>query len=101
MPIKDSVIFNGLRNELKAQGTHVVGLHVACMGTDMAKGAPGEKTQPHAVVKQSWEALEAGVSEVRASAVTRQLKLGLAAPQGANLGEPYVAASPADKETGF
>lgn len=101
MPIKDSVVFNGLRNDLKVQGTHVVGLLVAFMGTDMAKGAPGERTQPDAVVKQSWEALEAGVSAVRASAVTRQLELGLAAPQTAYLGEPYVAASPADKETVF
>jgi len=82
---------NGLRNELKAQGTQVVGLHVAFMDTDMAKGAPGEKTQPDAVVKQTWEALEAGASEVLADAVTRQLKLGLAAPHGAYLGEPYAA----------
>lgn len=84
---------NGLRNELKAQGTQVVGLHVAFMDTDMAKNAPGEKTQPAVVVTQTWEALEAGSSEVLADGVTRQLKLGLSLPHGAYLGEPFAPAA--------
>ena len=82
---------NGLRNELRAQGTQVVGLHVAFMDTDMAKDATGEKTQPDSVVQQTWTALEAGASEVLADGVTRQLKQGLSLPHGAYLGEPYAA----------
>ena len=80
---------NGLRNELKAQGTQVVGLHVAFMDTDMAKHAPGEKTQPDAVVEQTWQAIESGASEVLADGVTRHIKQGLSLAQGAYLGEPF------------
>ncbi|MES2511802.1 MAG: SDR family oxidoreductase [Pseudomonadota bacterium] len=80
---------NGLRNELKAQGTQVVGLHVAFMDTDMAKGVPGDKTHPDAVVEQTWAALASGASEVLADGVTRQLKAGLSLPHGAYLGEPF------------
>lgn len=80
---------NGLRNELRGQGTHVVGVHVAFMDTDMAKNAPGEKVRPDAVVGQTWSALEANASEVLADPITRQVKTGLSAPQGVYLGEPY------------
>lgn len=79
---------NGLRQELRGQGTQVVGVHVAFMDTDMAKGAPGEKVQPDAVVEQTWEALEAGALEVLADPIARQVKQGLSAPQGVYLGEP-------------
>lgn len=79
---------NGLRNELRAQGTQVVGVHVGFMDTDMAKNAPGEKVQPASVVEQTWAALEANASEVLADSVTRQVKLGLSAPHGVYLGEP-------------
>ncbi|MDB5931326.1 MAG: putative oxidoreductase, family [Polaromonas sp.] len=80
---------NGLRNELRAQGTQLVGVHVAYMDTDMASHVPGEKTQPGAVVEQTWTALETNASEVLADAVTRQVKSGLSALHGAYLGEPY------------
>jgi NAD(P)-dependent dehydrogenase (short-subunit alcohol dehydrogenase family) len=80
---------NGLRNELRAQGTQVVGVHVAYMDTDMARDVPGEKTQPAVVVGQTWTALETNASEVLADAVTRQVKSSLSAPHGAYLGEPY------------
>ena len=80
---------NGLRNELRGQGTQVVGVHVAFMDTDMAKNAPGEKVQPDSVVEQTWAALEANASEVLADPVTQKVKLGLSAPQGVYLGEPY------------
>lgn len=79
---------NGLRNELRAQGTQVVGVHVAFMDTDMAKNAPGEKTRPGAVVEQTWTALETNASEVLADSVTREVKAGLSAPHGVYLGEP-------------
>src|SRR5204863_10223212 len=57
---------NGLRNELRAQGTQVVGVHVAFMDTDMAKKAPGPKADPRDVVRQVLEALAAGHDEVLA-----------------------------------
>jgi len=70
---------NGLRNELRAQGTLVTSVHVAFMDTDMASHVPGPKTAPDAVVHQTFEALEAGLPEVLADEVTRQVKAGLVA----------------------
>ena len=63
-------------------------MHVAFMDTDMAKGVPGEKVQPDAVVEQTWAALDAGASEVLADPLTQQVKQGLSAPRGIYLGEP-------------
>lgn len=70
---------NGLRNELREQGTQVVGVHVAFMDTDMASHVPGDKTSPEDVAKQTLEAVEAGRPEVLADAVTRQVKQGFVA----------------------
>jgi short-subunit dehydrogenase len=70
---------NGLRNELRGQGTQVVGVHVAFMDTDMASHVPGDKTSPDDVAKQTLEAVEAGRPEVLADAVTRQVKQGFVA----------------------
>jgi NAD(P)-dependent dehydrogenase (short-subunit alcohol dehydrogenase family) len=70
---------NGLRNELRGQGTQVVSVHVAFMDTDMASHVPGDKTSPDDVAKQTFAAVEAGLPEVLADAVTRQVKQGLVA----------------------
>ena len=70
---------NGLRNELRGQGTQVVGVHVAFMDTDMASHVPGDKTSPDDVARQTLEAVEAGRPEVLADAVTRQVKAGFVA----------------------
>ncbi|CAN7341524.1 SDR family oxidoreductase [Variovorax sp. LjRoot130] len=70
---------NGLRNELREQGTQVVSVHVAFMDTDMASHVPGDKTSPDDVAKQTFAAVEAGLPEVLADAVTRQVKQGLVA----------------------
>jgi NAD(P)-dependent dehydrogenase (short-subunit alcohol dehydrogenase family) len=70
---------NGLRQELRAQGTRVVGVHVGYMDTDMAKHVPGPKSDPRDVVRQTLEALAAGRDEVLADELTRQVKQGLAA----------------------
>ncbi len=53
---------NGLRNELQAQGTQVVSVHVGYMDTDMASHVPGDKTSPDDVAKQTLAAVEAGLS---------------------------------------
>jgi short-subunit dehydrogenase len=78
---------NALRNELRAQGTQVVGLHVGFMDTDMAKSVAQPKVSPHDVARQTLEALEAGREEVLADDVTRRVKQGLSAERGVYLGE--------------
>jgi NAD(P)-dependent dehydrogenase (short-subunit alcohol dehydrogenase family) len=78
---------NGLRNELRAQGTQVVGLHVGYMDTDMAALAPEPKASPDDVARQALDALEAGELEVLADEISRQVKAGLSAPHGAYLGD--------------
>jgi NAD(P)-dependent dehydrogenase (short-subunit alcohol dehydrogenase family) len=78
---------NGLRNELRAQGTQVVGVHVAFMDTDMARKVPGPKADPLDVARQTLAAVEAGQDEVLADALTRNVKQGLSAQPGVYLGQ--------------
>lgn len=76
---------NGLRNELRAQGTLVVGVHAAFIDTDMARGIQAPKTPPERVVEQALAALEQGVEEVLADEITRGVKRGLGAEQASYL----------------
>ena len=78
---------NGLRNELRGQGTRVVGVHVGYMDTDMTKGLDAPKASPQDVVAQVLAALESGADEVLADDLSRQVRQGLAAPRGVYLGE--------------
>ena len=78
---------NGLRNELRAQGTQVVGVHVGFMDTDMTKGLAAPKAQPRDVVAQVLAAVESGAEEVLADDLSRQVRQGLAAPRGVYLGD--------------
>lgn len=78
---------NGLRNELRGQGTQVVGVHVGYMDTDMTKGLDAPKASPVDVVAQVLAAVEAGEEEVLADELSRQVRQGLAAPRGVYLGE--------------
>jgi NAD(P)-dependent dehydrogenase (short-subunit alcohol dehydrogenase family) len=73
---------NALRGELRAQGTHVLGLHVAYVDTDMARHIKGPKADPGEVVRQVFVALEAGKEQVLADELTRQVKQGLSADPG-------------------
>ena len=79
---------NGLRNELREQGTQVVGLHVGFMDTEMAAGANAPKSRPEDVAKFALRAIEAGEDEALADEVSRGLKQGLSAPRGVYLGAP-------------
>jgi len=74
---------NGLRHELQAQGTQVTGLHVGYIDTDMARGVTAEKTAPEEVVRQALLGLEAGLPEVLADTVARQVRAGLSATPAA------------------
>lgn len=78
---------NGLRNELRAQGTLVVGVHAAYIDTDMARHIQTPKTAPEAVVRQVLDAVEAGCEEVLVDEVTRNVKRGLVAERPIYLGE--------------
>src|ERR1700690_4072490 len=68
---------NGLRNELRQQGTQVLGLHVGFVDTDLAHGLDVVKVSPQSVVAIAFDALEAGASEVLADERARAVKRGL------------------------
>lgn len=70
---------NGLRHELREQGTQVLGLHMGFVDTDLTRGLDAPKSTPESVVRQAFDALEAGAEEVLADDATRQVKQGLAA----------------------
>ena len=79
---------NGLRHEVRGQGTQVLALHVGYMDTDMVRGITAPKSKPEDVVRQVLEALEAGKSEILADEVSRRIKQGLSADPGVYLLPP-------------
>ncbi|MBT2326159.1 SDR family oxidoreductase [Variovorax paradoxus] len=70
---------NGLRNELRGQGTLVTSVHVGYMDTDMASQVTGDKTSPDDVARQTFAAVEAELPEVLADATARMVKQGFVA----------------------
>lgn len=76
---------NGLRNDLAAQGTQVVGLHVGYMDTDMTAGVDAPKASPAEVAQQVVDALRNGRREILADALSQQVKAGLSAPEAVYL----------------
>jgi NAD(P)-dependent dehydrogenase (short-subunit alcohol dehydrogenase family) len=70
---------NGLRNELRSQGTQVLGLHVGFVDTDLARGLDVVKVSPRSVATSAFDGLEAGASEVLADERARMVKHGLTA----------------------
>jgi NAD(P)-dependent dehydrogenase (short-subunit alcohol dehydrogenase family) len=79
---------NGLRNELREQGTQVVALHVGFMDTDMASRVTAPKARPEEVAEAALAGLEAGDLEVLADAPSQQIKQALS--QGVYLRDPTV-----------
>lgn len=73
---------NGLRHELRAQGTQVSALHMGFVDTDLTRGIEMPKSSPEAIVRFALDGLEAGVEEILADDATRQVKqsLSLAVP---------------------
>ena len=90
---------NGLRHELRAQGTQVLGMHVGFVDTDLTRGINLPKSSPDAIVRRSFDALEAGAEEVLADERARQIKQGLTAEPSVYLldpaGAPTAATAPA------
>ena len=62
---------NGLRVELRHQGTLVVAVHAGFIDTDMAAGVDAEKVSPQSVAAQIVTAIEADAEEVLADADQR------------------------------
>jgi NAD(P)-dependent dehydrogenase (short-subunit alcohol dehydrogenase family) len=73
---------NGLRNELRGQGTQVLGLHVGFIDTDLARGIELPKLAPEFVVERAYAALERGELEVLVDELSQNVKRGLAADPG-------------------
>ena len=84
---------NGLRHELRAQGTQVLGMHVGFVDTDLTRGIDLPKSSPELIVRRTLDALEAGAEEVLADERARQLKQGLSAEPGVYLLDPSAGAA--------
>ena len=72
---------NGLRNDLREQGTQVLTLHMGFVDTDLTQGIEMPKTKPETIVERALTALEVGAHEVLADEMTLQVKGGLSAEQ--------------------
>jgi NAD(P)-dependent dehydrogenase (short-subunit alcohol dehydrogenase family) len=70
---------NGLRNELRAQGTQVLGMHVGFVDTDLARDIELPKLAPDVAVERAYAALERGELEVLIDDVSQMVKRGLSA----------------------
>jgi NAD(P)-dependent dehydrogenase (short-subunit alcohol dehydrogenase family) len=73
---------NGLRNELRGQGTQVLGVHVGFIDTDLTRGFEAPKLAPGFVAARAFESLEAGDSEVAIDELSQQVKRGLSNTPG-------------------
>ncbi|HEY0501905.1 MAG TPA: SDR family oxidoreductase [Lysobacter sp.] len=76
---------NGLRNALAEQGTHVVGVHVGLMDTDMAARFDAPKASPKDVAEQIVRAVAEGRPEVLADPLSVQVKASLSTDRAAYL----------------
>lgn len=70
---------NQLRFHLRDRGVQVLGLHVGFVDTDLTKGLDVPKADPADVVRRTYDALNAGKSEIMADEGTTVLKSTLAA----------------------
>jgi NAD(P)-dependent dehydrogenase (short-subunit alcohol dehydrogenase family) len=70
---------NSLRQELAAQNTQVLALHMAFVDTDLVRAVDAPKTDPEEIVRRALDALESGLDEVLADERTRLTKQGLTA----------------------
>ncbi len=80
---------NGLRQSLREQRTQVVGLHAGFIDTDLTRGLEVPKATPADVVRQAFDAVEAGAEEVSTDEFTRQVKAGLSAGVYLNDATPH------------
>lgn len=88
---------NGLRHELRAQGTQVLGMHVGFVDTDLTRAIDLPKSSPEVIVQRTLDALEAGAEEVLADERARQVKQGLSAEPAVYLRPPNAIAPVASR----
>jgi NAD(P)-dependent dehydrogenase (short-subunit alcohol dehydrogenase family) len=69
---------NALRAELASRNVRVSGLHVGYMDTDLTAGLDAPKLDPAAVAALALDQLAAGVPEILADDLSRQVQAGLA-----------------------
>ena len=67
----------GIRAELAAQGTLVVGVYPGPVDTDMAESLPTDKTAPNEVARSVLDGLEAGEEDIYPDPMSAQLHAGL------------------------
>lgn len=79
---------NALRNELAAQKTQVVALHMGYVDTDLTRGLEVPKSSPGDIVRRALDGLEAGLDEVLADELTLQVKRGMTAARPSYLPQP-------------
>src|SRR4051794_3545488 len=72
---------NSSRVELKRQGTHVVGVHVGFVDTELTAALDVDKVAPAAVAAAALDAVEAGEPEAVVDDFSRQVKAGLSDDQ--------------------
>lgn len=77
---------NGLRNELRGQGTQVVAVHAGFIDTDMVKDVDAPKAKPADIAQAVLAGIEAGASEVLADDTARHVKAGFGATPALYLG---------------
>ncbi|MGU7770123.1 SDR family oxidoreductase [Burkholderia sp. MR1-5-21] len=70
-------VTNGLRHSLREQHTQVIGLHAGFIDTDLTRDLQVPKAAPADVVRQAYDAVEAGAEEVVTDERTRQVKQAL------------------------
>lgn len=73
---------NGLRHELRAQGTQVLALHMGFVDTDLVSVIDAPKSSADDIVRRAFDALEAGAEEVLGDDFTQAVKQGLSAEPG-------------------
>ena len=70
---------NGLRHELREQGTTVSGLHVGFIDTDLTQGLDVPKLGAAEVAREALQGVAEGREEILVGDFTRQVKAGLTA----------------------
>ena len=79
---------NALRNELRAQKTQVMALHMGFVDTDLTKGIDLPKASPADIVSRAYDGLEAGAEQVLADENTLRVQRGLSAEVPSYLVQP-------------
>jgi NAD(P)-dependent dehydrogenase (short-subunit alcohol dehydrogenase family) len=71
------VLTDSARLELATQGTHVVGVHMGLVDTDMTAGTDAPKISPSDLASAALDAVESGAQEVLGDDWARFVKSGL------------------------